>query len=233
MPVLHFITQIRQCRRCISTGRVSLNKTGSVLACVCWELLSLPSWGSSLVRTGLLARLLICSTHDHENEIEWKEELIKLLRTSENTLCVTQISTWELKRSLRDSRWLWNGVYNLQLCRNAAKHILTYTFQHEECYFPMLHNIPMFPNCPLISEMSVYFQHQGTGTPRSQKRSRTWKQTSSSQWGQSNLVWSSEPTSAPAGQTAWGGLHTASQHASDSRTETRPPKLNLGRWDTG
>lgn len=107
MPVLHFITQISQCRWCISTGHVSLNKTGSTLACVCWELLSLPSWGGSLVRTGSVARLLICSTYDHENEIEWKEEQIKLLRTSENAVCVTQISTWELKSSLRYSRWLW------------------------------------------------------------------------------------------------------------------------------
>lgn len=135
VPVLRFIIQIRQRRRCISTGRVSLNKTGSTLVCVCWELLFLPSWGSSLVRTGSLARLLICSTYDRENAVEWKEELIKLLRTSENTLRVTQISTWELKSSLRYSRRLWLEFTTSSTAETQLNSSRSCTFQHEEYYF--------------------------------------------------------------------------------------------------
>lgn len=68
--------------------------------------MSLPGWCSSLLGMDSPVTLLTCSTYEHENEVEWKE-LIGQLRTPGKALCVTQISTWELRSSLRYSRWLW------------------------------------------------------------------------------------------------------------------------------
>lgn len=146
MPVLHFIIQIRQCRRCIFTGHVFLNKTGSTLVWVCWELLSLPSRGGSLVRIGSLARLLICSTYDHESEIEWKEELIKLLRNSENALCVTQIPMWELKSSLRYYRWPWLEFTTY----STAETQLNASYLHFSAWRILLYNAIRHPDAPQL-----------------------------------------------------------------------------------
>lgn len=110
---------IGQCRRCVSMGRVSLKVTGSTSVCV---LLPQPSrvaacWEQTLQQE------LSSSTHTHENEAEWNEELTTLLRTSANTMCDPHphAQTQELLTLFQKAL---SGVYNFQHCRNTAQHIL-------------------------------------------------------------------------------------------------------------
>lgn len=159
MPALHFVTELRQCRRCISSGRASLHKTGSTRVWACWELLCLPSWGGSLVGMASPAALLTCSAYDHENEVEWKEELTGPLRTPEKALCVTQISTWELRSPLRYSRWLW-----LEFTTSSAAETQPNTsWLHFPARRTPLHNAEQHPHVPqLHSDLTTAFIFSST-----------------------------------------------------------------------
>lgn len=119
-----------------------------------------------LLGTASPATLLTCSTYEHGSEVEWKKELIRQLRTPGKALCVTQISTWELRSSLHYSRWLWLEFTTF----SAAETRPNSSWLHFPARRTPPYNAEQHPHVPqLHSDLTgtfIFSSKQGTGTPR-------------------------------------------------------------------